>query len=136
MTGAVVIYLTVQQYVITLRPIEISALLASAILREFHQRLLKYAEDVYEELRQEQNEEVIDFNDITEVAHSFDQQIVEDIEVISDDVITLDGDLITVRFDQVTPIVALALEAVVRYDYEPNATTAYLLDLLGLDEHI
>jgi hypothetical protein len=54
------------------------------------------------------------------------------LDILADGPIEVNDDRITVRFDQVTPLIALATEAVVRYEYEPDAVMPYLLDLLNL----
>ncbi len=67
-----------------------------------------------------------------EVYDAFEQEILRDIETIQDQIVTVDGDSLTVIFEQVAPLVALATDALVRYDYDADEITVYLFNLLGL----
>jgi hypothetical protein len=117
--------------------------MASGTLRAFHHFLLQKAEtecvqynddEANYEYIDETEEHVDEFIDPNEVDSNFEEQIVQDLEVIRDNIITLDDTLITVRFDQVVSLIALATDAMVRYEYEPRALPSYLIDVLGLSD--
>ena len=62
----------------------------------------------------------------------FESQLQHDVETLSDGPIDFDGERIAVRFEQVMPLIALATDAVVRYEYPTSSVTPYLCDLLDL----
>jgi hypothetical protein len=131
MTGALLVYLTVRFYVESAGPVDIVTVMGSGTLRALHEKLLSKAEAEYND---SEAEDVIEFDEFSEVQSDFETQIYRDLEILGDGPIAVDGDSITVRFEQVTPLVALATDALVRYEYPPQSVTPYLLDLLSLSE--
>jgi len=131
MTGALLVYLTVRFYVESAGPVDIATVKGSGTLRAVHEKLLIKAEAEYDDA---EAEDVIEFDEFSEVESDFETQIYRDLEILGDGPIAVDGDSITVRFEQVTPLVALATDALVRYEYPPQSVTLYLLDLLSLSE--
>jgi len=68
----------------------------------------------------------------SEVENNFDAQINRDLDVLSDGPLSIEGDTLFVRLDEVTPLIALATDAIVRYEYDPDGAISYLIDLLNL----
>src|SRR6266496_3132901 len=111
-TGALVIYLTAQSFIESSGPVAISTIKDSGIFQDFHRKLLDKAEAAVDDYEgDDQNDDAIEFDERSEVASDFESQVEQDIETISDDIVTVDGDLIAVRFEQVTPLIALATDA-------------------------
>ena len=131
MTGALLVYLTVRFYIESAGPVDIATVTGSGTLRSLHENLLRKWEVEYYDSGAE---DLIEFDELSEIQTDFDTQIQCDLEILSDGPIVVDGDLITVRFEQVAPLVALATDALVRYEYPPESVMPYLLDLLSLSE--
>ena len=128
-TGAVLVYLTVRFYLDSAQFVDRQELLGSDYLRNLHAIVLKREEEEYEE---QEAEDVLEFHEFSEVSRDFEDQLHHDVDLLSDGPIDVDGDRITVRFEQVMPLIALATDAVVRYEYSTSSVTAYLCDLLDL----
>ena len=73
-----------------------------------------------------------DLDESAEVEWDFEPQIHHDLEILGDGFVVFDGQSITVRFEQVASLVAIASDALVRYEYPPRNVTTYLLELLNL----
>jgi len=131
MTGALLVSLTVRFYIESEGAVDIPTVMGSGTLRALHGKLLSKAEAEYDD---SEAEDVIEFDEFSEVQSDFETQIHRDLEILGDGPIDVNGDSITVRFEQVTPLVALATDALARYDYPPQSVTPYLLDLLSLSE--
>jgi hypothetical protein len=100
-------------------------------LRALHEKLLSKAEAEYDD---SEAEDVMAFDEFSEIQSDFDTQIHRDLEILGAVAIAIDGDSIAVRFEQVTPLLALATDALVRYEYPAQSVMPYLLDLLSLSE--
>jgi hypothetical protein len=131
MTGALLVYLTVRFFIESTEPVNLAAIKGSGVLRSLHEVLLWQEEAEYEA---SEEEDVIEFDEVAEVQSDFEAQIHRDLDTLSDGPIVVDGESISVRFEQVTPLIALATDAIVRYEYASQSVTAYLLNLLGLSE--
>ncbi len=129
MTGAVLVYLTVRFYIESAGPVDIATIIGSGTLRTLHEKLLNGAEAEYDDL---EADDVMEFDEFSEIQRDFETQIHRDLEKLEDGSIAIEGDSITVRFDQVMPLIALATDALVRYEYPPQSVMPYLLDLLSL----
>jgi len=131
-TGALVIYLAVQQHLVHSRPLTINEVKQSASLRDFHERLLEHAEFMSDIAMGDDgdDDDVIEFE---EFVADFEDQIVQDLETLRDDVADINGDAISIEFDRVAPLLALGVEALVRFEYEKNAIAPYLWELLELE---
>jgi hypothetical protein len=121
-TAAVVVYLAIQQYLASAAPIKIRELLDSVPLQELHKRLLQEPQ-----LRNNDESE-----SVAEFLGNFEDNILESVESLRDDIVTLEGDVVSVDFQRVAPLLALGTEALVRFEYEPSEIAEYLFDLLGL----
>jgi hypothetical protein len=131
-TGALVIYLAVQQHLVHSRPLTINEVKQSASLRDFHERFPERGEFTSDIAMDDDgyDEDVVEFE---EFVADFEDQIVLDLETLRDDVADVNGDAISIEFDRVAPLLALGIEALVRFEYEKNAIAPYLWELLELE---
>jgi len=132
MASALVIYLAVHAYIEGRASIDTSDVNNSGTLRDFHRFVLaETAKQSAVATTESSDDNLIEFEE-PEVCDDFEAEILRDIETIQDQIVTVDGDSLTVIFEQVAPIVALGTDALVRYDYNADEITVYLFDLLGL----
>jgi hypothetical protein len=115
--SALVIYLTIQYYIEIQGPVPLEILMGSTTLRSFHDFLI---------------EKCTTEDDDPELVWSFEDQVQRDLEFIQDQFVTMQEGLVSVRFDQVIPILALATEAIVRYEHRAENMASYLFNVLAL----
>lgn len=130
MTSAVLIYVTMRSYIEAPGPVDVPTVMAADILRNYHAALLRTAEA--ECAKYEEEIDVTEFDEFAEVDDNFTKQIVEDLDALGDGPLIVENDAVTVRFESVVPLLALATEALVRFEYTPEMLTPYLLDVLDL----
>jgi Domain of unknown function (DUF4365) len=130
MSAAVLLELTVLTHFVKHGPVEMSLLKSSVALQDFHALLSEQTADITE-IESDADDEVITFEE-PEVDPYFEDAIVQSVDSLEDQSIIVEGDMIKVEFEQVAAILALAMEALVRYEYQPSAITPYLIDVLGL----
>ena len=126
MTGAVLVFLTVSFYIERGGPVDLTTLMASDTLKGVHNRLMSKSIYYDDDMRL--------LDESAEVTFDFESQIQHDLEILGEGFIVFDGQSITVQFEQVVSLVAIATDALVRYEYPPQSVTPYLLDLLNLSE--
>lgn len=131
-TGALAAYLAIQQYVVSTGSISIEQLKQAPQLRAFHARLSSGNELINQSDESEQSQDAADVIEFDEIYSDFEDQLMDDLEALWDNLIEIDGDKVTVELEQIAPLVALGLEALVRFEYEKNDIVPYLWDLLGL----
>jgi hypothetical protein len=117
MAAAIIIHLTVQQYVLLWSELTTESVLHSDLLRKVHAQLIASVPEDEED---------------SAMSYNYQDQCVEDLELLRDQLIDTDGDKITIRGDTVRPLVALALDAMVRYEYDPHDVESYLFALFGI----
>jgi hypothetical protein len=111
---------------------ERQAELMASTLRETDERLEGYEQD--EEYVQDEDEEEDDYDDEPVELEEFEPQLVLDIALLEDAVLESDSSSESYQFltNQMRPLCAVALDALVRYGYNDEQLLAYMFSAMGV----